>query len=72
MWYRSNDNLFDRPVKKIHVRFIGSPFGTQKPVVHEGRKGKKQLFNEEIRTQVSDEVSQKLEGAATGGEDLPD
>ena len=40
--------------------------------MQEGRKGKKQLFNEEIRTQVSDEVSQKLVGAATGGEDLPD
>ena len=66
MWYRSNDNLSDRPVKKINVRFLGSPLETQKPVVQEGRKGKKQLFNEEIRSQVSDEVSQKLVGATTG------
>ena len=41
-------------------------------MVQEGRKGKKQLFKEEIITQVSDEVSQKLVGAASGGEDLPD
>ena len=59
-------------MKKINVRFLGSPLGSQKTLAQEGRKGKKHLFNEEVRTQVSDEVSQKLVGAASGGEDLPD
>ena len=45
--------------------------GSQKQIVHEGRKGKKQLFNEEIRSQASDEFSQKLVGAVPGGKDLP-
>ena len=45
--------------------------GTQKQIVQEGRKGKKQVFNEEIRYQPSDEVSQKMVVAETGREDLP-
>ena len=36
------------------------------------KKGKKQLFNEEIRSQPFDEVSQKMMVVAIGGEDLPD
>ena len=36
------------------------------------KKWKKQLFNEEIRAQPSDEVSQKMMVVAIGGEDLPD
>ena len=41
--------------------------GTQKQIVQEGRKGKKQLFNEEIRAQPSDEGSQKMAVVATRG-----
>ena len=65
--YRSNENLSDRPVKKINLRFQGSSVGTQKQIVQDVRKGKKQLFNEEIRAQPSDEVSQKMMVVATGG-----
>ena len=46
--------------------------GTQKQILQEKRKGNKQLFNEEIRSQASDEVSQKMVVAAPRGEDLPD
>ena len=35
------------------------------------KKGKKQLFNEEMRAQPSDEVSQKMMVVATRGEELP-
>ena len=40
---------------------------TSKQVVQDVKKGKKQLFNEEIRAQPSDEVSHKMMVSATGG-----
>ena len=72
MLYRSNENISDRPVKKINLCYQGLPVGTQKQIVQDVKKGKKQLFNEEIRAQSSDEVSQKMMVVAIGGEDLPD
>ena len=72
MLYRSIENISDRPVKKSNLRYRGSPVGNQKQIVQDVKKGKQQLFHEEIRAQPSDEVCQKMMVAATGGQNLLD
>ena len=67
MLYRSNENISDRPVKKSNLRYRGSPVGNQKQIVQDVKKGKQQLFHEEIRAQPSDEGSQKMAVVATRG-----
>ena len=69
----SFENISDRLIKKIKLRYQGSPVENQKqPVAKNVKKGKKLLFHEDNRDQPSDEVSQKKMVAATGGEDLHD
>ena len=70
--YRSLENMSERPVKKIKLRFQGSPMPNPKqnePL--NTKKGKKLLFNEESNSQSVDMSSQK-ELATGGTEDLPD
>ena len=71
--YKSFENLLDRPVKKIKLRYQNSPVEAPiQPITHNLKKGKKLLFHEDIREQPSGEVSQKKMIASVGGEDLPD
>ena len=65
--------MTERPIKKIKLRYQGSPVATQNTnVLNIVKKGKKLLFNDDSKSQPSDEVSQKKKGADKGGEDLPD
>ena len=66
--------MLDRPVKKIKLRYQGSPMETQKQIVPQNiKKGKNLLFNEEPKSQPSaDDVNQKKILAASSGENLPD
>ena len=69
---RSFENL-DRLVKKIKLKYQGSPVENPKQLVaHNVKKGKRLLFHEDNREQPFDEISQKKMVATTGGEDLPD
>ena len=70
---RSFENLSNRLVKKIKLKYQNSPVENPKqPVAHNVKKGKKLLFHEDIREQPSDKVRQKKMVATIGGEDLPD
>ena len=70
---RSFENLSDRPVKKIKLKYQGSPVENPKQLVaHNVKKGKRLFFHEDNREQLSDEDSQKKMATTIGGEDLPD